>query len=58
MYAIGNPVNPGLSSTGFIDWIRDNGRVTDGIIKGVSCDCENYRPTYSTTSTYKVYPDY
>mmetsp|Transcript_15425 Transcript_15425/g.23729 ORF Transcript_15425/g.23729 Transcript_15425/m.23729 type:complete len:131 (-) Transcript_15425:749-1141(-) len=39
-YKIGNPLTPSIASHGFEDWNRDEGRVTDGEIRGDSCDCE------------------
>lgn len=61
-YVIGNPLEPTLTSYGFQDNIRDNGLVTDGIIKGPIWDCESARPRYTDTAlnveSYNTFPDY
>ena len=38
---IGNPTLTMPNSYGFTTWNRDNGQVTDGVIKGDSCHCDN-----------------
>lgn len=45
-YVVGNPATPTIPLYGFQDFIRDFGRVTDGVIKGNACECENFHPTY------------
>lgn len=61
-YVIGNPLEPTLDSYGFIDNLRDEGRVTDGVIKGPICDCQAAETQYTDTSllaeTFKTFPDY
>ena len=45
-FYIGNPLSPRIDQYGFIDYERDFGRVTDGLIKGPNCDCEAVRTDY------------
>lgn len=59
---VGNPLEPSLLAYGFSDNIRDEGRVTDGVIKGPSCDCDSARSDYmdvgGIVETFKTYPDH
>ena len=61
-YIIGNPFNTNPADYGFKNLIRDKGRVTNGLIKGDSCDCETNRFPYTgvggNVHQYKVYPKY
>eukprot|EP00929_Paragymnodinium_shiwhaense_P086222 TRINITY_DN4674_c0_g2_i1.p1 TRINITY_DN4674_c0_g2~~TRINITY_DN4674_c0_g2_i1.p1 ORF type:complete len:2877 (+),score=580.25 TRINITY_DN4674_c0_g2_i1:257-8887(+) len=39
-YFVGNPLTPTILDNGFQDLLRDQGRVTDGQIRGDACNCE------------------
>lgn len=45
-------------SYGFQNYTLDQGRVTDGVIKGPIWDCESARTVYDNINIYKTYPDY
>ena len=61
-YVIGNPLEPTLTTYGFVDNTLDSGRVTDGLIKGPIWDWESAKTSYEDTSgnieSYKTFPDY
>lgn len=40
LYKIGNPLKPNVSHHTHTDWIRDKGRVTNGEIRGDTCECD------------------
>ena len=61
-YTIGNPFITTPTNYGFKDLIRDHGRVTDGKIKGDSCDCETniqeYKDVDGNIQQYRIFPEY
>jgi len=52
-FIIGNPFSTSPTNYGFKNLIRDKGRVTDGKIKGESCNCENSKQIYTDILGYK-----